>query len=68
MDSRTQRNLNPHAEARVAMCLWGDEYARLGCGSMNFWDGLSAGRKRQCILEVDHIMESHRYTGRGQLR
>lgn len=55
-----QRNLNPHAEARAAMYLWGDEYAQQGGGSMDFWDRLSESRKRLCRDLVDEILKSPR--------
>lgn len=51
----TDRNLNPHAEARLAMSLWGQEYSRQNGGCMDFWDGLSASRKRLCIELIDEI-------------
>lgn len=53
---RARRNLNPHAEARMAMVIWSDEYAftQRG-GSMDFWDSLSEGRKRQAKELVDEI-------------
>jgi hypothetical protein len=46
------RNLNPTPEARVAMIIWGAEYAAQRGGSMDFWDSLSADRKRRCELVV----------------
>lgn len=42
---RHARNLRPTPEARAAMFLWPDEYAKSGLGSMDFWDGLSDRRK-----------------------
>ncbi len=58
---RAQRNLNPCAEARVAMMIWSHEYAyEQRGGSMDFYDGLSEGRKRQCREEVEKIMSSWR--------
>lgn len=49
------RNLNPTPAARVAMIIWGDEYAAAGGGSMDFWDGLSAERKKRCELVVEEL-------------
>lgn len=51
------RNLNPHAEAKMAMWLWGAEYAAQGGGSMDFWDRLSDSRKRVAKNAVDDILE-----------
>ena len=52
---RARRNLNPIAPARVAMCIWSDEYAAQRGGSMDFWDTLSEGRKRQATDEAERI-------------
>jgi len=53
---RALRNLNPHAEARMAMVIWSHEYAHeQSGGSMDFWDSLSEGRKRQTKELVDEI-------------
>lgn len=49
------RNLNPTPEARVAMIIWGDEYSKLGGGSMDFWDSLPADRKHRCQLVVEAL-------------
>jgi hypothetical protein len=50
---RTQRNVNPHKPARIAMVLWGGRYVNQGGGSMDFWDRLSPARQQLCrdILE-----------------
>ncbi len=50
--SRTQRNLNPTPAAMVAMIIWGHEYSKLGCGSMDFWDGLSRDKQARCECVV----------------
>ena len=42
------RNLNPTPEAVVAMYIYGDEYARQGGGSMDFWDRVPNSKKRVC--------------------
>lgn len=43
---RTQRNINPHREARLAMLVWGADYANQRGGSMDFYDRLSDSKKR----------------------
>lgn len=52
----SDRNLNPHAEARVAMAIWSHEYAydQKG-GSMDFWDSRTAGQKATCVSFVNEI-------------
>lgn len=63
---RAQRNLNPHAEARLAMALWGYEYAyEQSGGSMDFWDSLSPSRKSLCAQIVDGILEANEKNGRA---
>lgn len=57
-EKRIKRNLNPHAEARLATLLWGLEYSRKGCGSMDFWDYLDSSRKRLCSEQVKIIKET----------
>lgn len=52
-----KRNLNPTKEAKVAMIVWGDEYAAQGRGSMDFWDQLSEDRKMRCKLVVKALFE-----------
>lgn len=59
MDEQT-RNLNPHAEARLAMAVWGDEYAAQRGGTMDFWDALSPSRKRWCQEQLSKIVETRR--------
>lgn len=54
---RHARNLRPTPEAKAAMFLWPDEYAKSGLGSMDFWDGLSERRKtyaRDMVAAVTH--------------
>lgn len=48
-----QRNLNPTHEARIAMIVWGDEYAAQSGGSMDFWDNLSDDRKLRVKMVVN---------------
>jgi hypothetical protein len=64
---RGRRNLNPHAEARLAMVLWSHEYAHeQRGGSMDFWDSLDDLRKRLCISVIDGILEAHEKNGRAK--
>lgn len=64
--ARTQRNLNPHAEARLAMWLWSYEYANeQHGGSMDFWDSLSEHRKHLCVRAVDEILAACENAGRA---
>ena len=57
-DLRTQdmpdqtRNLNPTPEAKVAMIIWGSDYAAQRGGSMDFWDSLDRVRQIRCELVV----------------
>ena len=54
---RIHRNLNPHAEARLAMVLWSHEYAfEQRGGSMDFWDSRTPHQKRLCIGIVNDIV------------
>lgn len=65
---RDQRNLRPHAEARLAMSLWGEEYAfKQRGGSMDFWDSRSPSQKRLCKDIVDRILEDAKVNGRAAL-
>ena len=53
---QARRDLNPHKPARFAMWKWSDEYARLGLGSMGFWDRLDDRRKelsRRAVAEIE---------------
>jgi len=54
------RNLNPTAEAIVAMNIWSEEYSQQDGGSMDFYDTLSIARKKQCIQTVDNILRANR--------
>lgn len=50
------------------MALWGYEYAHLQSGgSMDFWDGLDASRKRMCVDVVDGILAAIDDAGRASL-
>ena len=55
-----RRNLDPAAEAVSAMYLYGHEYAAQRGGSMDFWDSLSASKKRICTEMVSKIKSAHR--------
>ena len=53
---RAKRNLNPHAEAIVAMHIWPYEYAhKQRGGSMDFWDSLDDRRKRICRELIERL-------------
>lgn len=57
----SDHNLNPHAEARVAMVIWSHEYAyEQKGGSMDFWKSRTPGQKLQCVKFVDKILASRR--------
>ncbi len=60
----SDRNLNPHAEARVAMALWSDRYSKQKLGCMDFYDGLTAAQKSTCAQIVDGIIYADRADGR----
>ncbi len=55
-----RQNVNPHAEAIVAMCIWSTEYADQRGGCMDFWEELSESRKRQSKETVDRIIAAKR--------
>jgi hypothetical protein len=52
------RNLNPTAEAIVAMCIWSKEYSEQKGGSMDFYDSLSIPKRKQCISVVHDIQDA----------
>ena len=53
---RDVRNLNPHAEAILAMNLWNDEYAfKQRGGVMDFWDAIGDSRRQRCRELVERI-------------
>ena len=65
---RARRNLNPHAEARLAMAVWSHEYAHgQRGGSMDFWDSLSPSRKALCVSLLDDILKAKDSAGRAAL-
>lgn len=60
----SDRNLNPHAEARAAMAIWSHEYAyEQKGGSMDFWDSRTPGQKATCVKFVDDIRGLPRANG-----
>jgi hypothetical protein len=48
--SNQTHNLHPTPAARVAMLIWEEEYRRQSGGSMDFWHGLDAVRKKRCEM------------------
>ena len=53
---RAARNLNPHAEAILAMAIWSENYAfKQRGGSMDFWDSLPDWKKKHCQTVVQRI-------------
>lgn len=57
---RAKRNLNPHAEARVAMLVWGERYSKQSGGSMDFYDSLTDSERNLCREWAREIHTSHR--------
>lgn len=56
MKDYTKSNLNPHKEARFAMWLYSDLYARTGLGSMQFYETyLSDADRRSCVQAIEDI-------------
>ncbi len=56
---RASRNLKPHAEARLAMAMWSDEYAyKQRGGSMDFWDSLPDWKRKHCRSLVERIKKT----------
>jgi len=49
------RNLKPTLPAKVAMIVWGNEYAAQNGGSMDFWDQLSDDKKKICLMVLDEL-------------
>ncbi len=65
---RHRRNLNPHAEARLAMAIWSHEYAHeQKGGSMDFWDSLSPSRQTICVTVLDDVLKAMSEQGRAAL-
>lgn len=54
--AQAKRNMNPHAEAILAMSWWSEDYAfKQRGGSMDFWDSLPDYKKRLCRDLVKRI-------------
>ncbi|MDD5693562.1 MAG: hypothetical protein PHU86_03775 [Patescibacteria group bacterium] len=52
-------NLNPHKEARLAMWIWSEQYAKTGLGSMQFYETyLSSRERRLCEQAIKDILKS----------
>ena len=63
---RDRRNLQPHAEARLAMEMWSHEYAHeQRGGSMDFWDSIGEQRQRFCMNVLDEVLEAQAREGRA---
>lgn len=62
----SDRNLKPHAEARLAMILWSREYAydQTG-GSMDFWESRTPTQQAMCVKIVDGILKAISENGRA---
>lgn len=52
---KPDHNMHPHAEAILAMTVWGDEYSRQRGGCMDFWEGLPDYRKHIVRNALDRI-------------
>jgi hypothetical protein len=49
VSSNDKRNLNPHQEAQIAMCLYNHRYAfEQRGGSIDFWESLNKSEKLVC--------------------
>jgi len=54
------RNLRPHAEASLAMVLWGEEYSQQRLGCMDWWDSLPEARRDLVRLALDYAADKPR--------
>ncbi|QAZ46802.1 hypothetical protein [Mesorhizobium sp. Pch-S] len=62
----SERNLNPHAEERLAMALWSEDYAfKQRGGSMDFWDSRTPAQKALCVQIVTGILDAVEKNGRA---
>jgi len=52
---REQRNINPHAEAIMAISIWGYQYSRQNLGCMDWWDALPESKKKIVRSTLDRI-------------
>ncbi len=53
-----EHNFNPHKEAVIAMWIFGEEYADLGLGSMDYYNGLSDYNKKLCSRMLEDVEEA----------
>ena len=59
MKNYDKLNLNPHKEARFAMWLYGELYAKTGLGSMQFYETcLNDNDRKLCEKAVQDILNS----------
>jgi hypothetical protein len=63
MAKSEKRNINPTAEAVLAMNMWGADYAAQRGGCMDFWDQLAEGEKKRCLEIIDRIREADKAYG-----
>lgn len=57
--ARARRNLNPHREARLAMIVWGHDYAhKQRGGSMDFYEDYLTESQRKLCREWCDLLES----------
>lgn len=63
----TDDNLNPHAEARLAMSMLWKEYCVQRGDSMVFWNSLCPARQRVLAGIVDEILHAAATGGRATL-
>ena len=63
--NKQTKNLKPHKEAVIAMCLFGKEYADSGLGSMDYYDGLSTNKQRLCKTILEEIAQAPTQTTRN---
>lgn len=62
----SDRNIHPHAEARLAMAMWSHEYAHeQKGGSMDFWDSIGPSRRRTVVTCLDDILRALEKNGRA---
>lgn len=63
-----KKDLDPHKPARMAMWLWGAQYASSGMGSMRYWDSLSDSAKNTSRRAVAEIIAARPRPQRGAHR
>lgn len=62
MKEQDQDNLNPHAEAILAVALWG-ELLRNKYSEMEFWQSLTKTQRDHCIQLAEKVREADRRHG-----